>query len=510
MGRGAANNHQAMGFFDLNIPYEPPSKSSSSSTNNNSNTRLNLASKAMELGYSGVAYNRTIKTTLSDLDRCTIPLFSSDRLLSVSTSPASLASSVSFHRDLLSVPRSSPFRQYTRLTLAFDRANQATVLNGHNAVVKSYDLVAVLPLSQSAFDYACQTAEVHIISIDLAEKLPFRLSFSLVNAAMKRGVYFEILYSGFIADSNSRKGILNSYKMLLDMTGGKNLIISSAAPSVNEFRGPYDVANLLSLFGLSMERAKAAISKNCRNLITNVMRKKHFYKETIRIEPIQHGQKSDMNKSLALDLFNWDPISSGEGDLELDDLAQSFSVTTRTSKTVKAIDFASLVDSKHGNFLLAETRSNEVPVVSVEANEKPGGRDIFPGIEQTSSMDIDSNAACVADGKLDVSAENLLSQTSIIDSKLSAVSTADMKTDIWTENINIFPSTEKKPTSLQEDFLGDNSTVEDNPSVASYSSVKVVKEDQGHRDPNVEDNTPVQPGTLSSRTICQLEQTLFS
>jgi len=44
----------------------------------------------------------------------------------------------------------------------------------------------------------------------------------------------------------------------------KNLIFSSAAPSVNELRGPYDVANFLSLLGLSMERAKAAISKNCR------------------------------------------------------------------------------------------------------------------------------------------------------------------------------------------------------------------------------------------------------
>lgn len=52
--------------------------------------------------------------------------------------------------------------------------------------------------------------------------------------------------------------------MLVDWTRGKNLIFSSAAPSVNELRGPYDVANLSSLLGLSMERAKAAISKNCR------------------------------------------------------------------------------------------------------------------------------------------------------------------------------------------------------------------------------------------------------
>lgn len=50
----------------------------------------------------------------------------------------------------------------------------------------------------------------------------------------------------------------------MDWTNGKNLILSSAAPSVNEIRGPYDVANLSSLLGVSMERAKAAVSKNCR------------------------------------------------------------------------------------------------------------------------------------------------------------------------------------------------------------------------------------------------------
>jgi ribonuclease P/MRP protein subunit RPP1 len=53
--------------------------------------------------------------------------------------------------------------------------------------------------------------------------------------------------------------------MLADWTRGKNLIVSSGASNVNEVRGPNDVANLISfLLGLSKERAKAAISDNCR------------------------------------------------------------------------------------------------------------------------------------------------------------------------------------------------------------------------------------------------------
>lgn len=55
-----------------------------------------------------------------------------------------------------------------------------------------------------------------------------------------------------------------NFQLLVDWTRGKNLVFSSAASTANEFRGPYDVANLSTLLGLSMERAKAAISKNCR------------------------------------------------------------------------------------------------------------------------------------------------------------------------------------------------------------------------------------------------------
>lgn len=57
---------------------------------------------------------------------------------------------------------------------------------------------------------------------------------------------------------------LNNVQLLVDWTRGKNLILSSGASSVTELRGPYDVANLSSLLGISMERAKAAVSKNCR------------------------------------------------------------------------------------------------------------------------------------------------------------------------------------------------------------------------------------------------------
>ncbi|CBI16215.3 hypothetical protein VitviT2T_008062 [Vitis vinifera] len=391
-----------MGFFDLNIPYDGTTAAGDKSS------RIKVVVKAMELGYSGVAYNRKIKGVMSDSDSCSIPPLSLSSLLKLAPS---LSSSVRFHRSLLGVPLSSPFRQYTRLTVAVDSSPQASALNSGNPVLKSYDLVAVRPLNQNAFDQACQVSEVDLIAIDFSEKLPFRLKLPMVKAAIKRGVYFEITYSNLISDVQSRKQVISNAKLLVDWTRGNNLIFSSAAPSVNELRGPYDVANLSSLLGLSMERAKAAISKNCRSLIANALRKKQFYKEAIRVELIPSSE-FDSNEPWSGNGLKWDPISSGEGDLLLDDMAKSFSAAGKVSKTVKAIDFASIVDNMppHGlqlKDLLSGTKSVLQPVDNIKnsmsvdgkigapvptngGSEQPDMLKLFPETEQTSSYNTPS------------------------------------------------------------------------------------------------------------------------
>ncbi|KAK2996334.1 hypothetical protein RJ639_025657, partial [Escallonia herrerae] len=331
-----------MTFFDLNIPYLEPTKHPTTTTTALKTTRLKLTVKSMELGYTGVAYNRTIKGVMSESDRCSTPLFPLPSLLRLSPS---LSSAAALHRRLLGTPLSAAFRQYTRLTVCVDGPAQASALNSGNPILKSYDIVAVRPLNQSAFEQACQASEVDLIAIDFSEKLPFRLKQPMVKAAIGRGVYFEISYFSLIMDAQVRRQMITNAKLLVDWTCGKNLILSSAAPSVTEVRGPYDVANLASLLGLSMERAKAAISKNCRSLIADALRKKQFYKEAIRVEVISSGEELDSKDPRYDGWLNWDPISSGEGDLLLEDMAKSFRTSNKASKTVKAIDFTSVIDS---------------------------------------------------------------------------------------------------------------------------------------------------------------------
>ncbi|XP_068644292.1 protein GAMETOPHYTE DEFECTIVE 1-like isoform X2 [Aristolochia californica] len=301
-----------MEFFDLNVPYHGGGRGQNLEAQKNA--RLKVVVKAMELGYSGVACNVSIRGVMSDSDRCTIHPFPLSSILKLAPS---LSASVKFHRKLLGVAPNTPFRQYNRLTVTVDNIIHAAALNSGNPVLKTYDLVAVMPLNQAAFDQACKVSEVDLITIDFSHKVPFRLKLPMINAAIKRGINFEITYSHLISDVQVRRQMLSGAKMLVEWTRGKNIIFSSAAATANELRGPNDVANLSTLLGLSMEKAKAAISKNCRSLLVRSLLKKQYYKEAIKVERVSDGGPLLSKK--------WDPISSGEGDLSLDDIAKSFS-----------------------------------------------------------------------------------------------------------------------------------------------------------------------------------------
>lgn len=302
-----------MGFFDVNIPIEDEPKDKNKARNAK-DTRVKLVVKAMELGYSGIAFNRSISGVISDSDRCTITPLPLSSLLGAS--PA-LAETVRFHRDVLGVPVGESFKQYTRLTIVVESMVQAAAIKPSHPVLRGYDLVAVQPMDQQTFEHACKNLEVDLITIDFSKRLPFRILRAHVNAAMERGIFFEIMYSSAISNFRSRREIFACAKVLINYTRGRNIIVSSAASRVNELRGPNDVANMSTLFGLSLEHAQAAVSKNCRTVILHGLTRKKFHKSAIQVE--DHSPDGIFGSHKAW--FNvsevWDPISSGDGDLVL-------------------------------------------------------------------------------------------------------------------------------------------------------------------------------------------------
>ncbi|MED6158344.1 hypothetical protein PIB30_031974 [Stylosanthes scabra] len=354
-----------MEFFDLNVPYDKPSPCTDSASTSIEANRTKIAVKAMELGYTGIAYNRTIDGVLSEKHRCTIKPLSISSLLNILPS---LSLSAKLHRDLLRIPLSTPFRQYTRVTVCVDNPFQTNAVYCDNPILMTYDLLAIKPSNQVTFDMACQKSDVDIITIDFSKKLPFKIKSNMVKVAAERGVCFEVSYSGLLTDTDVRRPWIHGAKYLMEWARRRNVIISSAAPSVNDLRGPCDVANLLSLLGLSKERAKDAISKISRNLLVKALRKRRFYKSAIRVERLSLNAKSNSEEALREELLKWDPLSS-EGDIPLNDWAKCFSSSSlKASKKAKSIDFASLVDSmpSHGfqvkDFLPVNDASTVIPV----------------------------------------------------------------------------------------------------------------------------------------------------
>ncbi|EFJ05249.1 hypothetical protein SELMODRAFT_7269, partial [Selaginella moellendorffii] len=129
---------------------------------------------------------------------------------------------------------------------------------------------------------------VDVISLNLSQKLSFRIkSSALTDAAIERGVFFEIVYAPALDDPNARKELFINTQTLVTMTRGRNIILSSGARNACEIRGPNDAANLATLFGLTMEQARAAISKNCNSVLLHGYTRKNTYKAAITIETVE-------------------------------------------------------------------------------------------------------------------------------------------------------------------------------------------------------------------------------
>eukprot|EP00742_Colponemidia_sp_Colp-10_P003196 GILJ01003405.1.p2 GENE.GILJ01003405.1~~GILJ01003405.1.p2 ORF type:complete len:200 (+),score=31.38 GILJ01003405.1:1876-2475(+) len=139
-------------------------------------------------------------------------------------------------------------------------------VGANNPVLQSYDLLALKPSDEKSFAACCSQYECDIICFDLSQRLPFYIKRPPVGQALERGIYFEITYSSALRDVSSRRYLISNTLALLRMTGGKNVILASAARDAMDLRGPYDVINLGSLFGLNPAQSRAAICENARSV----------------------------------------------------------------------------------------------------------------------------------------------------------------------------------------------------------------------------------------------------
>ncbi|KAI9698481.1 MAG: hypothetical protein M1836_004062 [Candelina mexicana] len=248
-------------FYDLNVPWTP-----------NSLDLQRTISFLSELGYSTLALSHTL----------------SGKLPPTITSP---------------IPRPLPFptpknlRLLQRCTLTLSDPSQNHRLA---ALTNAYDILAIRPTTEKALMQACQTLDCDLISIDLTVRHPYHFKHKTLHAALQRGIKFEICYApGVVAsDSMARRNLISNATQLIRATRGRGIIISSEASQAVGCRGPWDVINLTTVWGLGQERGREAVDREARSVVVQAEMKRRSFRGVIDVvyggeRPEPKGAKED-------------------------------------------------------------------------------------------------------------------------------------------------------------------------------------------------------------------------
>ncbi|XP_011493811.1 PREDICTED: ribonuclease P protein subunit p30 [Ceratosolen solmsi marchali] len=151
-----------------------------------------------------------------------------------------------------------------RITFSFSDPIKTHSLN-QLPILNKYNLYAIIPKSQVAFQFACSQLNVDIITINSTSS-HIKLSRKLYSQAIEKGIHFEINYSDVINTSTRKLAIYHSH-LLYTFGKSKNVIISSGANNHYSIRNPYDIINLARLLGLNEVKAKCSILQQAHRVL---------------------------------------------------------------------------------------------------------------------------------------------------------------------------------------------------------------------------------------------------
>ncbi|GLV48624.1 RNaseP protein p30 [Carabus blaptoides fortunei] len=253
----------------------------------NSHDFLLTAKKLVEYGYRTVAINQTIDEEALETNK---KKKKGDRETNeIVPVPITLKSE-----------KSCPgLKILNRLTVTFaEKSTLYKVMQSEQ--VKKYHIFAVIPKSNEALQFVCDTVDADIISFDPSDSRTMKMNRKICNMLLERDVYFELMYFPAIQDATCRKNIINKAHLYHQYAKSKNVIITSGALNQLSLRGPYDVINLGLLFGLSEVQAKSAISSACNDLINRAVGRR-MGKALIVAEPIVTLTSDDAAEEMEVD-----------------------------------------------------------------------------------------------------------------------------------------------------------------------------------------------------------------
>jgi len=175
-----------------------------------------------------------------------------------------------------------------RLTIVLDEASEKGfgLTNNNASSLASYDIISLLPTTQTSFSLACLTHSMpgpltaHIISLDLFSqpRLPFYLKHTLIRTAIRNGAVFEIPYAPALSpnDEHKRRNWWANAREVVRVTHGKGILLSGGGQTVADLRAPLDVANLATLLGIAQNLARDALSTTPKSLVLRAQTRKTY------------------------------------------------------------------------------------------------------------------------------------------------------------------------------------------------------------------------------------------
>lgn len=250
-------------LYDLNIAWSP------STTPEQLVSILSLAST---FGYTTIALNHTLTPPLPSNPTAPFP-----SLPPASSSTSKLPTILHRATFVLSDPATFNYRIPT--------------------LAAAFDLIAVRPLTDKAFQHACLSLDVPIISLDLTQHFPFHFRPKPCMAAVARGVRFEICYSQALnADARGRANFIGNATSLIRATRGRGFIVSSEAKAVLGLRAPADIVNLLNVWGLKNDKGLEGFRAMPRAVVVNEGIKRSGFRGVIDVVQIAEREEKPVDE----------------------------------------------------------------------------------------------------------------------------------------------------------------------------------------------------------------------
>ncbi|CAM9499907.1 unnamed protein product, partial [Heterosigma akashiwo] len=227
---------QPSAFYDLSVSYY---------RGQTSQQRQAIVEQADSLGYGCIAFNKIIHGQIRIQDAC-------------------------IRKEIIVQDKDGKLpTQLTRATISVDSSEEASALPSADKVLQTYDIVAVRPTSAKAFSALCQLPKIcaDIISLDFSERLGFFLHKRDIDAAVARGMIFEVEYSPAIRDSSAKRHLVSNSTTLISFLRGRHIIFSSGSESFMDLRSPSDVMNISQVLGIKREASTKVVSCTCKKVL---------------------------------------------------------------------------------------------------------------------------------------------------------------------------------------------------------------------------------------------------